>query len=101
MTAMLRVCALGLGLLLTAIPASWAADQTVTLRLGSGPALLLERPYKTVIIGDPTVVDVFPLGSRSVILLPLNLGASNLIFVDEKGIAITNVSVLVRNAGTI
>ena len=101
MTAMLRACALGLGVLSTAIPVAWAADQTITLNLGSGSALLLERSFKTVLIGDPNVVDVRTLSSRSVILTPLNTGATNLIFVDEKNIAIANVRVLVREAGTI
>jgi hypothetical protein len=32
---------------------------------------------------------------RSVVLEPLDLGATNLIFVDERSIAITNISVLV------
>ena len=101
MTTMVRACALGMCLLLTAIPVTKAADQTIILKLGSGSALLLEKPYKTVFMEDPNVVDVHTLSGRSVILTPLNIGASTLIFVDENSIAITNIRVLVYDAGTI
>jgi Flp pilus assembly secretin CpaC len=83
------------------MPAAWAGDQTITLNLGSGSTLLLERPFKTVLIGDPNVVDVRTLNSRLVVLTPRDTGATNLIFVDEKSIAIANVRVLVREPGTI
>ena len=35
-----------------------AADRTITLTLGVGSELLLERPFKTVLIGNPDIVDV-------------------------------------------
>jgi Flp pilus assembly secretin CpaC len=91
----LRACVLGTIVLLTAISAASAADQAITLRLGTGSPLTLERPFKTVLIGDPKVVDVHMRDDRSVVLEPLDLGATNLIFVDERSIAITNISVLV------
>ena len=55
MNAILRVraCALGLASLLTTISISWAADQTITLKLGAGSPLVLERSFETVLIGDP------------------------------------------------
>jgi Flp pilus assembly secretin CpaC len=103
MTAKLSASAvaLGLALLLTTISATRAADQTITLTLGTGSALALERPFRTVLIGDPNVVNVHTHNDRSVILEPLNLGATNLVFVDERSIAITNVTILVCNAGAI
>jgi Flp pilus assembly secretin CpaC len=101
MATLLRACALGLGLLLTAVPVSWAADQTITLTLGFGSQLLLERPFKSVLSGNPNVVDVQNLTGSSVILKPLKIGTSNLIFLDEKSIAITNIRVLVCDASTI
>ena len=85
-------------LLLTPISIAWAADQTIILRLGAGSTLRLERPFKTVLIGDPNVVDVLTQNDRSVILQPLNLGATNIIFLDETSIAITNVGILVYKA---
>jgi Flp pilus assembly secretin CpaC len=82
-------------LLLISISLTWATDQTIILRLGAGSTLLLERPFKTVLIEDPNVVDVITQSDRSVILQPLNLGATNVVFIDEKSIAITNMRILV------
>jgi Flp pilus assembly secretin CpaC len=102
MTAKLAAGAICLGLaLLATISATWAADRTITLRLGTGSALALERPFKTVMVGDPGVVDVSTQSDRSVILKPLNPGATNLVFVDERSIAIANVRILVCGAGAI
>lgn len=101
MITTVRAWALGLCLFLTTIPVTKAANQTIILKLGSGSVLLLERPYKTVLMEEPNVVDVHTRSGRSVILTPLNLGASTLIFVDENSIVITNIRVLVYDAGTI
>jgi Flp pilus assembly secretin CpaC len=101
MTSMLRACALAAALLLTGIGATQAADRTVTLKLGAGSTLGLERAFKTVMIGDPRVVEVRTYSDRSVILEPLSVGATNLVFVDDKSIAISNVRILVCNAGAI
>src|SRR5580704_13414781 len=91
----MTACALGLALLLTTISITWAADQTIILKLGAGSPLMLERPFETVLIGDPSIVDVDTRGDRSVVLEPLNLGATNLVFIDQRSIAISNVRVLV------
>jgi Flp pilus assembly secretin CpaC len=102
MTANLaRLFAVALALLLIAVSAARAAEQTITLRLGTGSPLALERSFKTVLIGDPNVVDVHTRNDRSVVLEPLNPGATNLIFVDAKSIAITNIRILVCGAGAI
>lgn len=101
MTNVSRACALGLALVLTATPLGWAADQTIILKLGAETALMLDRPFETVLIGDPKVVDVYSRGDRSVTIEPLDLGATNLVFVDERSIAIANIRVLVCNAGAI
>ena len=97
----LRACFLVLVLLLTTISVTCAANQTITVRLGAKTALALERPFETVLIGDPNIVDVHTLGDRRVILEPLNPGATNLVFVDEKSIAIANVRVLILGPGDI
>jgi predicted phosphatase len=50
---------------------------------------------------DPDVVDVQTQRERSVMLKPLNLGATNLVFIDDRDIAIANVTIVVCNAGAI
>lgn len=93
-----RGFAFALGVLLTTITASWATDQTITLTLGTGSAFSLGRPFKVVLIGDPNVVDVVTHDDRSVIFEPLNPGATNVIFVDERSIVIINVGIRVCEA---
>jgi Flp pilus assembly secretin CpaC len=95
MIAIFRACALSLFLFLTSTLHASAADKTVILTLGAGSVLLLDRPYETVLIGNPDVVDVHSRSDNSVFLEPLNLGASELIFIDERSTAITHVRVLV------
>jgi Flp pilus assembly secretin CpaC len=94
MTAMIRAVALGAALLLITITASRA--EPVALRLGSGSPLLLDRAFETVLIGNPNVVEVHTRGNRSVILEPLAPGTTNLIFLDDQNIVITNIEVSVR-----
>lgn len=98
MIPMLRACLLAAALLPITGSASWAADQTITLRLGAGSALTLGRPFKTVLIGDPGVVDVRTRSERAVLLVPLELGATTLVFLDQDSIAIANFRVEVRAA---
>ena|ERR1700675_1054643 len=101
MTSTLRAFILGVILAVTTHSVTQAADRTITLKLGAGSALEVERPFKTIMIGDPDIVDVHARSDRSVILDPLNPGATNLVFVDERNIAITNVRILVCGAGAI
>jgi Flp pilus assembly secretin CpaC len=89
-----------LSVLLATTAASWATDQTITLTLGTTSSLLLARPFKTVLIGDPDVVDVVTRDDRSVIFEPLNPGTTNVIFIDARSIAIANLGVLVCEAGS-
>lgn len=79
-----RTCVIVLVLLLTTIPVVFAADQATTLRLGAPTGLALERPFKTVLIGNPDIVDVYTLNESTVTLEPLSPGATNLVFVDEE-----------------
>jgi Flp pilus assembly secretin CpaC len=80
---------------MTPISLACAADQTIILSLGAGSTLELARPYNTVIMADPNIVDVLTQSDRSVVLQPLNPGATNIIFLDEASIAIINVRILV------
>jgi Flp pilus assembly secretin CpaC len=77
------------------------ARPSVTLELGAGSTVMLERPFKTVLIGNPDVVDVQTQSETSVLLKPLSAGATNLVFIDQQGFVITNLAILVRNAKSI
>jgi Flp pilus assembly secretin CpaC len=77
---------------------AWATDRTIILRLGSEAPLLLEKPFKTVMIGDPHVVDVVTRGDRSIIIQPHAVGATNIIFLDGRSIVTANIGILVCKA---
>jgi Flp pilus assembly secretin CpaC len=96
--AWLCACALGLMLLLAPMSTGRAEERTITLLLGSGSVLTLERPFETVLVDDADVVSVRVRDDRSVILNALKLGTSNIIFVDAQSIAIANVRVVVSGA---
>jgi Flp pilus assembly secretin CpaC len=97
MAAKLRAYGIILAMIVlsTPTPQAFAADQTIILSLGTGSALLLERPFDTVLMADPDIVDVRTQSDRSVMLQPLNPGATNIIFLDEASMAIINVRILV------
>lgn len=54
-------------LLLTTIFVTCAADRTFALTFGAATALAIERPFKTVLIGDPNIVHVHTLNDRRVL----------------------------------
>jgi len=93
----LRACALSFALLLP-VGASRGSDDTITLAVGAGSIFRLERSFATVLIGDPSVVDVRAQDDRSVLLQALGRGSSNVVFVDAQSIAIANIRVIVRDA---
>jgi Flp pilus assembly secretin CpaC len=96
----LCACALGLALLLAMLPIASASDNAITLGLGGGSTLTLERPFDTILIGNPDVVEVQPKDNRTVLLKGLNIGASNVVFLDEQSVAIVNIKVTVSEART-
>jgi len=74
---------------------------TVTLQVGGDSRFTLERPFETVLIGNPNMVDVQTQDERSVLLKPLSPGATNLVFIDTQGLVIINLTVFIREAGSI
>lgn len=73
----------------------------VTLQVGGDSRFTLERPFETVLIGNPNMVDVQTQDERSVLLKPLSPGATNLVFIDTQGLVIINLTVFIREAGSI
>ncbi len=95
MTPSIRELVLAAILLFTTMPGALAQDRTVALGVGSQRRLFLEKPFETVIIGDPRIVDVRTDDNRSVVIEPLKDGVTNLVFVDARGMVTTNVKVSV------
>lgn len=78
-----------------------AGRASVNLELGAGTTLKIDRPFGLVLIGDPRVIDFQEQGTRSLLLKPLGLGTTNLVIIDKDGIVITNLRIVVHNAGPI
>jgi Flp pilus assembly secretin CpaC len=74
---------------------------SVDLELGTSTTIEIARPFASVLIGDPRVVDFQPQGERSLLLRPLGVGRANLVIVDKSGIVITNLTIVVKEAGAI
>jgi Flp pilus assembly secretin CpaC len=78
-----------------------AGRDRVNLELGAGTTIDIARPLGFALIGDPHVIDFQAQGERSLRLKPLGVGTTNLVIVDKKGIVITNLTIVVSNAGPI
>ena len=74
-------------------------DAKVGLTLGVVSTLSIGKSFKTIAIGDSTVVDAAAQNDRSVILHPKANGSTNIIFFDEKDAPIITVGILVSDAG--
>ncbi|WP_426443282.1 pilus assembly protein N-terminal domain-containing protein [Bradyrhizobium genosp. P] len=92
---MLRACRLGVALLAMTSSLATASDQSVALRLGTKSVLTLDRPFATILIADPHVVDVHQQGDQTASLEPLTAGSTVIVFVDAQSIVIANVRVFV------
>jgi Flp pilus assembly secretin CpaC len=98
--ARFRACLLGLVMLLATVAAGRGSDDAIYLAPGVGSLLRLDRPFETVLIEDPHVVDVTRESDRAVILKALAHGTSSVVFLDENSIAIANIRVVVSDART-
>ena len=88
--------AIAFAIFVATISLARAADKTIILQIGTeGVTLTLDRPFSTVLIGDPGIVDVHTEADSWAILQPLSLGATNIVFLDEGNIAIANFRVVV------
>jgi Flp pilus assembly secretin CpaC len=85
-------------LLCSAPAGALAQDDPLALGVGSQFRLFLNKTFATVIVGDPLVVDVHTDDDQSVLVEPLKAGATNLVFIDAKGMVTANIKVSVCGA---
>jgi hypothetical protein len=92
-----------IGLLLAMLSsASLAEDiegKTVNLTLGKYLPMRIDKPFKTILISDPKVVDLLAQTDKAVILHPLASGATTVMFLDADNLPIYNLDVVVTDAG--
>ena len=72
-----------------------AQDRSVALGVGMKSRLFLEKPFETVMVGDPLIVDIRIDDNQSVVIEPLKAGVTNLVFVDARGLVTANIKVSV------
>ena len=65
--------------------------QTVTLRPNFISTFTTDRPFKTIMIGNPKIVDATAQDDRTVVLTPQAVGETNIIFLDERNVRITSI----------
>jgi Flp pilus assembly secretin CpaC len=78
------------------------AQAAEPIEVGHGRAVVvnLDRPAKTVIIGDPSVADVTVQGPRLLFVFGKGLGATSLTATDGAGNSVLDVPVVVAPGGT-
>ena len=67
--------------------------QTVALKPNFISTFTLDKPFKTVLIGNPKIVDATAQDDRTD--TPQAVGETNIIFLDERNVQITSINVLV------
>ena len=72
------------------------AAKTVTLRPNFISTFTTDKPFKTIMIGNPKIVDATVQDDRTVVLTPHAVGETNIIFLDERNVRVTNINVLVE-----
>jgi Flp pilus assembly secretin CpaC len=95
MIVVVGIFVLALGYAFGARAAGLTDQWIVRLTRGAGSQLMLESPFETVLIDNPDIVEVHQQSDRSVLLEGLALGASNVVFIDAKSVAIANIKVMV------
>jgi hypothetical protein len=80
--------------------ATWAtpaeeAAKTVALRPNFISTFTTDRPFKTILVGNPKIIEATVQDDRTVVLTPQAVGETNIIFLDERNVRITSINVLV------
>lgn len=93
------------GVLFGSAPVAWAQEsvvelpspeKTFVLTPGVSKSLAVARPFKSINIADPSIIDAFVRSDRDVVFVPKARGSTNVMFYDEHEERIANVFVVVE-----
>lgn len=91
------------GLMVTAalVAMMSSANASDPIKLTMGHALPYKNPesFRTIIIGNPAVLDVVAQSTKSLIFQPLVTGSSNVLFLDGDNHVLNSIDVIVTDAG--
>jgi hypothetical protein len=76
------------------------SKQPLVLTQGYSTAIHSERPFGKISITNPDIVDLVLRTDRSAVLIPERLGRTNVDFIDERGIVISSMDVVVVRQST-
>src|SRR5437764_1330017 len=72
------------------------AARTIALRPNFISTFTTDKPFKTILVGNPKIVDATVQDDRTVVLTPHAVGETNIIFLDERNVRVTSINVLVE-----
>src|SRR5262245_52060187 len=81
------------------VPRAPTARQSITLRLGHLEVFTVARPFKTIVVADPRVVDTQAVTDRSIIITPQGEGETTILFLDESNEPLNYLAITVDVAG--
>ena len=81
---------------LAPITVSPQPTQAVALTQGYSSTIHVARPFSTIHIANPDIVDIVLTTDRSATLVPKTTGATNVDFFDEKNMLISAVNIIVN-----
>jgi len=70
-------------------------SQSIEMRVGMSRSIAVTRPFRTIHITNPDIVDVVAQTDLNAILVPKAAGATNVVILDEKSNLISAVNVVV------
>jgi putative type II/III system pilus formation protein len=75
-------------------------DGSVELRLGFASTFTIKKSFKTIAVGNPKVVKVAPFGQgdHTVLITPVTIGETNVLFFDQENLPMLNVYIVVEDS---
>jgi len=89
-----------MGLVLFAAIELAAAQSSVTLTPATARVLRLDRDASSIVVADPTIVTTRLINPSTLILIPNNIGQTNLIVLDEDSELVLSSRVVVSGRGS-
>jgi Flp pilus assembly secretin CpaC len=69
--------------------------QSIQLQTGMSTTIKIGRPFRTIHITNPDIIDALPISDQSAILVPKAVGATNIDIIDEHSARIASVNIFV------
>jgi hypothetical protein len=69
--------------------------QGIQLQTGLSTTIKIGRPFRTIHITNPDIIDALPISDQSAILVPKAVGATNIDIIDEHSVRIASVNIFV------